>query len=187
MQCRIRLTAQRTVDAVNSAFRPVILECAQPGGNNALSTAFNHLNPTLRSIIMNKPKIIRPLLLLALLAVVVIGALALLLANGHSAGFHDGSLMMFDEDLSDSALGWAIAIPILLVTAVLVVMVLAGTGVLVAGVLAVVLVATLLIMVLATVMAILPLLAFVAVPILAMVGLVKLLSRPAIPTHAVAR
>jgi len=136
---------------------------------------------------MNKPKIIRPLLLLALLAVVVIGALALLLANGHSAGFHDGSLMMFDEDLSDSALGWAIAIPILLVTAVLVVMVLAGTGVLVAGVLAVVLVATLLIMVLATVMAILPLLAFVAVPILAMVGLVKLLSRQSLPTQAVAR
>ncbi len=136
---------------------------------------------------MNKPKIIRPLFLLVLLAVVVIGALALLLANGHSAGFHDANLMMFDEDLSDSALGWAIAIPILLLTAVLVVVVLAGTGVVVAGVLAVVLVATLLVMVLATVMAILPLLAFVAVPILAMVGLVKLLSRPAIPTHAVAR
>jgi len=135
---------------------------------------------------MNKPKIIRPLLFV-LLAVVVIGVLALLLANGHSAGLYDGSLMMFDEDMSDSALGWAIAIPILLLTAVLVVMMLAGTGVVVAGVLAVVLVATFLIMVLATVIAILPLLVFIAVPILAMVGLVKLLSRQSTPTQAVAR
>ena len=135
---------------------------------------------------MNKPKIIRPLLFV-LLAVVVIGALALLLANGHSAEFYDGSLVMFDEDLSDSALGWAIAIPILLLTAVLVVMMLAGTSVVVAGVLAVVLVATFLIMVLATAIAILPLLVFIAVPILAMVGLVKILSRQSTPTQAVAR
>ena len=126
----------------------------------------------------NKTKMTRIFLLIAL-AVTILGALAWMMASGHDAGWHDGSLMMFDEDLSDSVLGWAIAIPILIISAVFVVIVLAGTGVLVAGALAVALVFTLLALVFALAVVALPLVLIVATPILAVVGLVKICSRPA--------
>ncbi len=126
----------------------------------------------------SKTPLTRTFLLIAL-AVTILGALAWMMASGHDAGWHDGSLMMFDEDLSDSVLGWAIAIPILIVTAVFVAIVLAGTGVLVAGVLAVALLVTLLTLAFAFAVAILPFALFLAVPVLALVGLVKLCSRPA--------
>ncbi len=126
----------------------------------------------------NKTKMTRIVLLIAL-AVTILGALAWMMASGHDAGWHDGRLVMFDEDLSDSVLGWAIAIPILIVSAVIVVIVLAGTGVLVAGALAVALVLTLLALVFALTVAALPLILIVAMPILAVVGLVKICSRPA--------
>ena len=134
---------------------------------------------------MNKTKIVRPVFFI-LLAIAVIGLLAVLLANGHSTLMPDGHLMMFDEDLSDSAVGWAIAIPILILAAVVLAIVLAGTGVLVAGVLVMALVMTLVAAVFAVAVTVLPLLAFIAVPILAIVGLVKLLSRPAKPARTVA-
>ena len=133
---------------------------------------------------MTQTKIIRPVFII-LLAIAVIGLLAVLLANGHSTVMPDGQLMMFGEDFSDSAVGWAIAIPILILAAVVLAIVLAGTGVLVAGVLVMALVMTLLAAVFAVAVTVLPLLAFIAVPILAIVGLVKLLSRPAKPAHAV--
>ena len=134
---------------------------------------------------MNKTKIARPVFLI-LLGIAVIGLLAVLLANGHSTVMPDAHLMMFDEDFSDSAVGWAIAIPILILAAVVLAIVLAGTGVLVAGVLVMALVMTLVAAVFAVAVTVLPLLAFVAVPILAIVGLVKLLSRPAKPARTVA-
>ena len=133
---------------------------------------------------MNKTKIARPVFLI-LLGIAVIGLLAVLLANGHSTVMPDAHLMMFDEDFSDSAVGWAIAIPILILAAVVLAIVLAGTGVLVAGVLVMALVMTLVAAVFAVAVTVLPLLAFVAVPILAIVGLVKLLSRPAKPARTV--
>ena len=134
---------------------------------------------------MNKTKIARPVFLI-LLGIAVIGLLAVLLANGHSTVMPDAHLMMFDEDFSDSVVGWAIAIPILILAAVVLAIVLAGTGVLVAGVLVMALVMTLVAAVFAVAVTVLPLLAFVAVPILAIVGLVKLLSRPAKPARTVA-
>ena len=127
---------------------------------------------------MNKSTFTRTLLLLTL-AVVMLGALAWLLSSGHHEVWHDGSLLMFDEDLSDSFIGWAIAIPILILAAVFTVIVLAGTGVLVAGVMMMVVVIGLLALVFAVVVAVLPLLVFLAVPVLAIVGLVNLLSRRA--------
>ena len=134
---------------------------------------------------MNKTKIARPVFFI-LLGIAVIALLAVLLANGHSNVMPDAHLMMFDEDFSDSAVGWAIAIPILILAAVVLAIVLAGTGVLVAGVLVMALVMTLVAAVFAVAVTVLPLLAFVAVPILAIVGLVKLLSRPAKPARTVA-
>lgn len=133
-----------------------------------------------KGIIMNTTKIARPAFYI-LLALVIVGALAWALANGHSTGWYDGSLIMFDDDYSDSVLGWMIAIPILILTAVFVAIVLAGTGVLVAGVLVMALVMTLLALVFAFAMTVLPILAFLAVPVLAVVGLVKLLSRRHVP------
>ena len=126
----------------------------------------------------NKTTLTRTVLL-AVLAVTILCALAWMMASGHDAGWHDGHLMMFDEDLSDSVLGWAIAIPILIVTAVFVVIVLAGTGVLVAGVMAFALLVTLLALAFAFAVTILPFALLLAVPVLVVVGLVKLCSRPA--------
>ena len=62
-------------------------------------------------------KISRPLLI-ALAVVLVLVAVAMGLAVTHEHGGMDGTLMMFDNDLSDSAFGWAIAIPILLLVGV---------------------------------------------------------------------
>ena len=127
---------------------------------------------------MNTFKLSRTFIWVAISLTIVIAA-AWFMASGFDAGWHDGSLMMFEEDLSDSVLGWAIAIPILLVTAAFVVIILVGAGVLVAGIMACALLITLLALAFAFVLAILPFALFLAVPILAMVGLVKLLSRPA--------
>jgi hypothetical protein len=112
---------------------------------------------------------------LCLLALVI--ALALTLSN-RSDFFGDGMhVVLFDEDYSDSFIGWLIAIPVLIVTGVFTAVVLAGTGVVVAVALAVAAVATLLALFLALVVSILPLAVFVAIPILAVVGLVKLLQK----------
>ncbi len=124
---------------------------------------------------MFNPKLSRPLIfVLVLLAIVLV--LALVLATGHQTGMFSGNLVLFDEDLSDSVLGWAIAIPILILAFTLVVVVLTGAGVIVAGALALALVAVLLCAIFAILMAVLPFAAFLAVPILVVVGLVKLLS-----------
>lgn len=90
-----------------------------------------------------------------------------------------GTLIFFDDDLSDSALGWMIAAPILMLTAILVAFVLAGTGVMVVGAIAMAVVATIMAVVFTLLMVFLPFALFIAVPILAIVGLVKLVSKPA--------
>lgn len=117
-------------------------------------------------------KISRPLLI-ALAVVLVITALAMGLGAIHEHGGMDGSLIFFDHDLSDSALGWAIAIPILLLVAIIVVAVCAGAVLLTV----VVLVFAAVITVLALLMAMAPVAIFLAIPVLAVYGLVKLFQR----------
>ncbi len=124
---------------------------------------------------MYNPKLSRPLIF-ALVMLALILALAVVLATGHQSGVFDGNLVLFDEDLSDSVLGWAIAIPILILAFTLVAVVLTGAGVIVAGALALAMVAVLLCVIFAVLMAVLPFAAFLAVPILVVVGLVKLFS-----------
>lgn len=124
---------------------------------------------------MYNPKLSRPLVLLVI-ALAIILVLALVLATGHHSGMFDGNLIFFDEDLSDSVLGWAIAIPVLILTFALVAVVLTSAGVIVVSALALALVAVLLSVVFAILLAILPFAAFLAVPILIVVGVVKLLS-----------
>lgn len=123
---------------------------------------------------MVNPTLSRPFVfILATLAIIAL--LAVVLAISHQSGLHNGSLMLFDEDLSDSVLGWALAIPILMLTVVLLVVVLTGAGVIVISALALAVATVLLSVVFAVLLAVLPLAAFVAVPILVVVGLVKLI------------
>jgi len=94
----------------------------------------------------------------------------------HSFGPH-GSILIDDMDLSDSMLGWMIAIPILTCVAIMLVVIFAGVGVIVAGVLTLVLgglaVAALIFM--------LPVLLFLAIPLMVLIGLVRLFTRPRLP------
>lgn len=117
-------------------------------------------------------KISRPLLI-AVAVVLVITALAMGLAVIHEHGGMDGSLMLFDHDLSDSVFGWAIAIPILLLVAIIVVAVCAGAALLTV----VALIFAAVIAVAALVLAMTPFAIFLAVPVLAVYGLVKLFQR----------
>ena len=117
-------------------------------------------------------KISRPLLI-ALAIVLVITAVAMGLAVTHEHGGMSGSLIFFNHDLSDSAFGWAIAIPILLVVGVIVMGVCVGAALLTAVALALALV----IMVFAILLAMTPLAIFLAIPVLAVYGLSKLFQR----------
>jgi hypothetical protein len=117
-------------------------------------------------------RISRPLLV-ALAIVLVITALGIGLALTHENGGMAGSLMFFDHDLSDSALGWMIAIPVILLVAVIVAAVCASAAIL--TVVALVFAAVL--TVLALVLAMTPVAIFLAIPALALYGLVKVFQR----------
>jgi hypothetical protein len=117
-------------------------------------------------------KISRPLLI-ALAVVLVITALAMGLAVTHEQSAMNGSLMYFDHDLSDSTLGWAIAIPILLLVGIIVIAVCAGAALLTV----VALLFAAVITVLALLLAMTPFAVFLAIPVLAVYGLVRLLQR----------
>ncbi len=112
-----------------------------------------------------------------ILLAIAIGAIAL--SSWFAGVVEPGTLIMFDDDYSDSVLGWVIAIPILVVTAVIVAFVLAGTGVMVVGALAVAVIATIFAVLFALLLAFLPMAIVLAVPILAVIGFVKLVSKPA--------
>ena len=119
--------------------------------------------------LVSRPLVSRPLLI-TLAVVLVITALAMGLAVTHESVGMDGSLMFFDHDLSDSAFGWVIAIPILLLVAIIVVAVCAGAALITV----VALVFAAIITVFALVLAMTPVAIFLAIPVLAIYGLVKL-------------
>jgi hypothetical protein len=112
---------------------------------------------------------------LFLLALVIV--LALTISNRPDVFGDHMHLVLFDEDYSDSFIGWLIAIPILIAVGIFTAVVIAGTGVLVAATLAIAAVVTLLALFIALAVSILPLAVFVAVPILAVIGLVKLMQK----------
>ena len=116
-------------------------------------------------------KVSRPLVIV-LLAVLVFAIIGAILA---SSSFHaDGpTLMLFDEDLSDSALGWMIAIPILIVVGVIVATVMAGVALITTVALAFAAV----MVVLAVMLAFAPLVILMAIPALAIYGIIKLIQR----------
>jgi hypothetical protein len=146
----------------------------------SLSTQFNQYGSlNMESKSMSRKVVFVVVVLLAL----AIAAIAL--STWFAGTVEPGTLIMFDDDYSDSVLGWAIAIPILILTAILVAFVLAGTGVMVVGALAMAVVATIVAVVFALLMVFLPFALFVAVPILAVIGLVKVMSKPASASRAI--
>ncbi len=117
-------------------------------------------------------KISRPLLF-TLLAVLFLAIVVTVITSGPLTSGSGPTLMMFDEDLSDSALGWAIAIPILVFVGIVVTAVLAGAALITVMALAF----AAILVVLAVLLAFTPFAIFVAIPVLAMYGLVKLIQR----------
>ena len=117
-------------------------------------------------------KISRPLLF-TLLAVLLLAIVVTVIASGPLTSGSGPTLMMFDENLSDSALGWAIAIPILVFVGIIVTAVLAGAALITVMALAF----AAILVVLAVLLAFTPLALFVAIPVLAVYGLVKLFQR----------
>ncbi len=86
-------------------------------------------NPTVSRPPVSRALVSRPLIA-ALAVVLILAAVAMGLAAMHQSGGMDGNLMFFDHDLSDSAFGWMIAIPILLLVGVIVAVVCAGAALL---------------------------------------------------------
>jgi hypothetical protein len=120
-------------------------------------------------------------LLTLLVCTIILVALSLFLAHMGSSGDLGGSLMFDDMDLSDSVLGWMIAIPILLVTLALVVFVMLSVGVMTAVIVVLAVAFGLVAAVFGILFALLPVVAFFAVPVLIIWGIVKLASRNAKP------
>ncbi len=126
----------------------------------------------------------KKILITTLVAVLALVAISFALAYLHQTQDWSGSIMMFDDDLSDSAIGWMIAIPILVLTILLVVLVMVGVGVILAAVVAVLVVMSLLAALFGVLMAIIPFAVFLAVPVLIVWGIVKLANRKPAPTAA---
>ena len=117
-------------------------------------------------------KISRPLIF-TLLAVLILAIVGAVIASGPFFTGAGPTLMFFDEDLSDSALGWMVAIPILVLVGIVVTAVLAG----VALVTVVVLTFAAVMVSLVLLLAFTPFAIFLAIPVLAVYGLVKLFQR----------
>ncbi len=117
------------------------------------------------------------LLLWILVAVLALIAVSFLMVHLHNVQQWDGGLYLFGDDMSDSVLGWMIAVPVLIVAAVVTVGALMGVGIILAGVVAMVVVLALLAAIFGILMVVLPFAILFAVPVLIIWGIVKLVSR----------
>jgi hypothetical protein len=121
----------------------------------------------------------RKVLLFLLLATITLVGLAFLFANASGSFGAEHALMLFDEDLSDSVVGWMIAIPIVLVAMVFTVIVLVLAGVVVALAMAMVLMIALVVAVFGVLLGLIPIAAFLAVPAAIVWALIKVNRRNA--------
>ncbi len=128
---------------------------------------------------MNAMTTTRKVLLFVLLATVALVGTAFLLAHTSGAFAGDHTLMLFDEDLSDSVVGWMIAIPIVLVAMVFTVIVLAVAGIVVALAMTMVLMIALVVAVFGVLLGLIPIAAFLAVPAAIIWALIKVNRRNA--------
>ncbi|MFN5029330.1 MAG: hypothetical protein ACK5D9_09380 [Burkholderiales bacterium] len=128
---------------------------------------------------MNAMTTTRKFLLFVLLATVALVGTAFLLAHTSGAFAGDHTLMLFDEDFSDSVVGWMIAIPIVLVAMVFTVIVLAVAGIVVVLAMAMVLMIALVVAVFGVLLGLIPIAAFLAVPAAIIWALIKVNRRNA--------
>ena len=117
-------------------------------------------------------KISRPVFY-TIVTLVVLALIGVVLASGAFNLGHGPTFMFFDDDLSDSALGWMIAIPVMVLVGVIVTGVMVGVAVVTAMALAFAAVMVVLVLV----MTVAPIVVFLALPFLAIYGLVKLFQR----------
>jgi hypothetical protein len=116
------------------------------------------------------------------LAAILIGLLillgfAMLMAYLGSTDSLGGSLIIMDDDVTHSVLWWMIAIPIIILSVLLVLGIMAGAGLLVALIVAACVVVALLAVIFGLAMAILPIAFLLAIPVLIIWGIVKLANR----------
>lgn len=119
----------------------------------------------------------RKLLIGLLIFVLLLAGVSLLLAYLSSTGALHGSLLVMDEDYSHHALGWMIALPIIIVVFAVGIIALIGTGIIMAGAIAMTVALVLLSIVFGLAMVVLPVATFLAVPVLIVWGIVKLANR----------
>ena len=134
---------------------------------------------------MHAMRTTRKVLIFLLLSTIVLVGLAFLFASMSGSFGADHALMFFDEDLSDSVIGWMIAIPVVLVAIVFTVIALALAGIVVAFAMVMVLVITLVVAVFGVLLGLIPIAAFLAVPAAIVWAIVKVNRRNA-AAHAAA-
>ena len=117
-------------------------------------------------------KVSRPLFF-TLLLVLVLAIAAAVYLSGPFHGFEGASIMIDDHDFSDTQLGWMIAIPVLIIVALVVTAVMAGAALIAS--LAVAFAAFVVTIVMLLMCA--PFVIFLALPMLAVYGLFKLIQR----------
>jgi hypothetical protein len=111
-----------------------------------------------------------------LVCLIVLVAFSILMVSLHETGNWSGGLVFGDSDVSDSLIGWMIAIPVLIITAVIVTVAMIGVGIILAAVVAMVIVLALVALVFGLAIVVLPMAAFIAIPVLIVWGIVKLVS-----------
>ena len=116
-----------------------------------------------------------------LLAALLLLAVSIGLASFFTDNAHHGSLMFFDDDVSDSVFAWFVAIPIVVVVVTCALVVTVGAALLtlvaVLGAVALGLLAALVGVLVAVVATLLPIAIILVVPALAIYGFVKLMQR----------
>ena len=119
---------------------------------------------------MNQPSRSRFFILTGLLLLAIVAAVVL---SGPFHGFEGATIMVDEHDLSDSAFGWMIAIPVLLIVGMVVTAILAGAALIasVAVTFAAFVVAIVMLLIFA------PFVIFLALPMLAVYGFFKLVQR----------
>jgi hypothetical protein len=165
------------IHATNSAIRHSPLVSLASTKNNG---DINHKRPiqgaTMSALTASPIRTTTKILGFMLVCLIVLVAFSILMVSLHETGNWSGGLVFGDSDVSDSLIGWMIAIPVLIITAVIVTVVMLGVGILLAAVVAMALVLALVAVVFGVAMVVLPMAAFIAIPVLIVWGIVKLVS-----------
>ncbi len=126
---------------------------------------------------MSQPTRFTRVFMFLLLAALLLLAVSIGLSSYFGEHAHHGSLMMFDDDMSDSAVAWFVAIPIVLVVLAITALIIIGALMLTLLAVLVAVVFGLFAAVVGVALTLLPLVIILAFPVLAIYGFVKLMQR----------